>query len=121
VFSAIALVLAVVGIYGVMSQAVTQRTGEIGIRVAFGAGGRDVLSLILRQGVVVIASGLVIGIIAALGASRLIEGALWGVTPSDPPTYGIVMVTIALVALFACLVPAYRALKVDPLTAMRRE
>ena len=121
VFSAIALILAVVGIYGVMSQSVTQRTGEIGIRIAFGAGGRDVLSLILRQGLAVIASGLIIGIVAALGATRLIEGALWGVTPSDPPTYGVVIAAITLVALFACLVPAYRAMKVDPLTAIRRE
>jgi len=121
VFSAIALILAVVGIYGVMSQSVTQRTGEIGIRVAFGAGGRDVLSLILRQGLVVIATGLVIGMVAALGATRLIESALWGVTPSDPPTYGVVLAAITLVALFACLVPAYRAMKVDPLTAIRRE
>jgi len=77
--------------------------------------------LILRQGLAVIASGLIIGIVAALGATRLIEGALWGVTPSDPPTYGVVIAAITLVALFACLVPAYRAMKVDPLTAIRRE
>ena len=121
VFSAIALVLAVIGIYGVMSQSVTQRTGEIGIRVAFGAEARDVLMLVLRQGLIVIAIGVTIGTAAALGVTRLIAGVLWGVTPSDPPTYAAVLVTITLVALFACLVPAYRALRVDPLTAIRRE
>ena len=121
VFSALALVLAMVGIYGVMSQSVSHRTGEIGIRVAFGARARDVLVLVLRQGLVVIGLGIVIGAIAALGVTRLIQGFLWGVTTSDPQTYTVVLVTIAFVALLACLVPAYRALKVDPLTAMRHE
>jgi len=121
VFSAIALILAVVGIYGVMSQSVTQRTGEIGIRMAFGAQARDVLALILRQGVKVIGVGVVIGALAALGLTRLIQSLLWGVTPSDPTTYATVVATIVVIAIVACVVPAYRALKVDPLTAIRRE
>jgi putative ABC transport system permease protein len=121
IFSAIALVLAIVGVYGVMSQSVTQRTGEIGIRVVCGAAARDVLALVLRHAAVVIGIGVAIGVAAAFGLTRLIEGWLWGVTRTDPQTYGVVLVTITLVAFLACLVPAYRALKVDPLTAMRRE
>jgi putative ABC transport system permease protein len=121
VFSTIALVLAVIGIYGVMSQSVTQRTGEIGIRMAFGAEARDVLMLVLRHGFTVIGVGVIIGVAAALGLTRLIAGFLWGVTPSDPQTYAAVLATITFVAVFACVWPAYRALRVDPLTAIRRE
>jgi len=121
VFSGIALVLAVIGIYGVMTHSVAQRTGEIGIRMAFGAESRDVLALVLRQALIVIGTGAVIGVVAALGATRLIVGFLWGVKTSDPQTYAAVLATIGIVALFACLVPVYRALKVDPLTAMRHE
>jgi len=121
VFSAIALVLAIIGVYGVMSQSVTHRTGEIGIRVAFGARARDVLALVLRHAAVVIGLGISIGVAAALGLTRLIEEWLWGVTRSDPQTYATVLGTITLVGFLACLVPALRALKVDPLTAIRRE
>jgi putative ABC transport system permease protein len=121
VFSGIALVLAVIGIYGVMTHSVAQRTGEIGIRVAFGAQARDVLALVLRHAFVVIGTGVALGVAAALGATRLIASFLWGVTASDPQTYAVVLATSMLVALFACLVPAYRAVKVDPLTAIRGE
>jgi predicted permease len=121
VFSGIALVLAVIGIYGVMTHSVAQRTGEIGIRVAFGAQARDVLALVLRHAFAVIGTGVVIGVAVSLGATRLIASFLWGVKPSDPQTYAAVLLTITVVALFACLVPAYRAVKVDPLTAIRRE
>jgi putative ABC transport system permease protein len=121
VFSGIALLLAMVGVYGVMTHSVTQRTGEIGIRVAFGAQARNVLALVLRQGVTLIVIGIAIGAAAALGLTRLLQGLLWGVKPTDPATYATVMTAIAAVSLMACLVPAYRALKVDPLTAMRQD
>jgi predicted permease len=121
VFSGIALLLAVVGIYGVMSHSVAQRTSEIGIRVAFGATARDVLGRVLRQGLVVIAAGMVIGLGASLGLTRVIRGSLFGVTETDPLTFGVVMLTLFLVAFVACWVPARRALKVDPLVAMRHD
>lgn len=121
VFSGIALLLAVIGIYGVMSQSVTQRTSEIGIRVAFGATARNVLGSVLGRGLAVIGVGMAIGLAASLALTRVISSALFGVTPTDPATYAIVLVTILVVACLACLVPARRALQVDPLAAMRRE
>jgi len=121
VFSAIALILAVIGIYGVMSHAVTRRTSEIGIRVALGAGPRDVLRRVLGQGVVVIGIGVAVGTAASLGLTRIIKSALWGVTATDPLTFGLVVATLVVAAGLACCVPARRALKVDPLVAMRQE
>jgi putative ABC transport system permease protein len=121
VFSGIALLLAVVGIYGVMSHSVTQRTNEIGIRVAFGATARNVLASVLGRGLIVIGSGMAIGLAASLLLTQIIAGALWGVTSTDPATYSVVMTTIFIVAGLACYVPARRALKVDPLVAMRQE
>jgi putative ABC transport system permease protein len=121
VFSGIALLLAVVGIYGVMSHSVTQRTSEIGIRVAFGATARDVLGSVFGRGLVVIAIGIAIGLVASLSMTRLIAGALFGVTATDPTTYAVVLLMLFLVACLACLVPARRALRVDPLEAMRQE
>jgi putative ABC transport system permease protein len=121
VLAGIAVLLAMLGVYGVMSQSVAQRTGEIGIRIAFGAEASNVLALVLRQGVIVIAIGVVTGTLAALSLSGLLRGLLWGVTPRDPATFAMVVGAIALIALIACLVPASRALKVDPLTAMRQE
>jgi len=121
VFSGIALLLAVVGIYGVMSHSVMQRTNEIGIRVAFGATARDVLASVLGRGLVVISTGLVIGLVASLSLTRIIESALWGVTSTDPATYTVVLLTLLAVACLACYVPARRALNVDPLVAMRQE
>jgi putative ABC transport system permease protein len=121
VFSGIALLLAVVGIYGVMSHSVMQRTNEIGIRVAFGATGRNVLTSVLGRGLIVIITGMVIGLVASLSLTRIIESALWGVTSTDPATYAAVLATLLVVACLACYVPARRALKVDPLVAMRQE
>jgi predicted permease len=121
VFSGVALLLAVVGIYGVMSHSVMQRTNEIGIRVAFGATARDVLASVLGRGLVVISIGLVIGLVASLSLTRIIESALWGVTSTDPATYTVVLLTLLAVACLACYVPARRALNVDPLVAMRQE
>jgi putative ABC transport system permease protein len=120
-FSGIALLLAVVGIYGVMSHSVTQRTNEIGIRVAFGATARDVLGSVLGRGLIVIAIGMAVGLVASLSLTRIIAGVLFGVTATDPTTYAIVLLMLFLVACLACLVPARRALRVDPLEAMRQE
>jgi putative ABC transport system permease protein len=121
VFSGIALLLAVVGVYGVMSHSVMQRTNEIGIRVAFGATARNVLSDVLGRGLIVIGTGMVLGLVASLSLTRIIDSSLWGVTSTDPVTYTVVLLALFAVACLACYVPARRALKVDPLVAMRQE
>ena len=121
VFSGIALLLAVVGIYGVMSHSVTQRTNEIGIRVAFGATARNVVASVLGRGLIVIGIGMAVGLVASLSMTRIIDSALWAVTSTDPYTYTVVLLTLLVVACLACYVPARRALKVDPLVAMRQE
>jgi putative ABC transport system permease protein len=121
VFSGIALLLAVVGIYGVMSHSVAQRTNEIGIRVAFGATARNVLASVLGRGLTVIGVGMAAGLAASLSMTKIIDGSLWGVTSTDPATYAITLLTLLVVACLACYVPARRALKVDPLVAMRQE
>ena len=121
VFSGIALLLAVVGVYGVMSHSVMQRTNEIGIRVAFGATARNVLTSVLGRGLIVVGAGMVVGLVASLSLTRIIESSLWGVTSTDPTTYTLVLLTLFVVACLACYVPARRALKVDPLVAMRQE
>jgi len=120
-FSGIALLLAVVGIYGVMSHSVTQCTNEIGIRVAFGASARDVLGRVLGRGLIVVGTGIAIGLAASLALTQVIKSALWGVTSTDPATYAVVLLTLFIVACLACYVPARRALRVDPLEAMRQE
>jgi putative ABC transport system permease protein len=121
IFAALGMFLAAIGIYGVISYAVEQRTHEFGIRATFGAGRFDILRLILREGVIVIALGLVIGIAGAYGATRLIAGQLYGVTPMDPMTIASVAVVLALVAFLACYIPGRRATKLDPLAALRAE
>jgi putative ABC transport system permease protein len=121
VFSGIALILAVVGVYGVMSYSVAQGSNEIGIRVAFGATSRDILGRILGHGLVVIGIGMAIGFAASLALTRIIRTSLWGVTETDPLTFGVVTTTLFLVAFVACYVPARRALKIDPLAAMRHD
>jgi putative ABC transport system permease protein len=121
IFGGIAVLLAVVGIYGIMAHSVAQRTGEIGVRVALGARSADVLRVVLVRGVILIVSGLAIGSGAALALTRIIRGALWGVTPSDPLTFSLALMTLAAIGLFACYVPARRALKIDPIIALRRE
>jgi putative ABC transport system permease protein len=121
VFSVIALVLAIIGVYGVMSHSVTQRTSEIGIRVAFGATARNILGSVLLRGLAVIGIGMAIGVGASLVLTRIISSALFGVTASDPTTYAVVLLALFVVACLACFVPARRALRVDPLTAMRQD
>ncbi|HEU4509149.1 MAG TPA: ABC transporter permease [Pyrinomonadaceae bacterium] len=121
IFAAVALVLTVVGLYGVMSYSVAQRTNEIGIRLALGAQSRDVLLMIVKQGGLLIAIGLAIGLAGAYAATRLLASLLFGITEKDPLTFAAVSALLALVALLACYVPAWRATKVDPMEALRCE
>jgi len=121
VFAAIALVLSAIGIYGVMSYAVSQRTHEIGIRIALGAEPRDVLALVVRRGLGLTVAGLVLGVAAALASTRVLTTLLYEVRPSDPPTYIVIAGILGLVAFVASYVPACRATRVDPLVALRSE
>jgi putative ABC transport system permease protein len=121
VFAIVAVILSGVGIYGVMSFAVTQRTHEVGVRMALGARGSEVLQLIVRQGAKLTVIALAIGVLAALGAARMLASQLFGVTPSDPVTFAAVPALLGVVAIIACYLPARRASKLDPLVALRRD
>ena len=121
IFAALALILAAVGTYGVLSYLVTERQREIGIRMALGADRTNVLSLVLRQGLSTTVIGLVLGLAGAVGLTRLASSLLFEVKPTDPLTFGAVAGVIALVALLACVVPAQRATRVDPMVALREE
>ncbi len=120
-FGAIAGVLAVTGIYGVISYAVAQRTHEIGIRLALGADARTIVALIMRQAVVVVAAGLVVGVIGSLVLTRLIANTLFGIEATDPLTFVAVSLLLLAAALVACIVPTWRALKVQPSEVLRYE
>jgi ABC-type antimicrobial peptide transport system permease subunit len=121
VFAGIAVLLATIGVYGVVSYSVTQRTQEIGIRVALGAGSADVSRLVLREGLLLGGLGVGVGLAAALASTRVLESLLFEVTPTDPLTLGSVAGLLLAVALAATLWPARRATKVDPMVALRYE
>jgi putative ABC transport system permease protein len=120
-FAGVALLLAAVGLYGVMSYLVSQRTREIGVHVALGARPLDIHRLILGQGLKLIGLGVTLGLLGALAVSRLMTSLLFGVTAYDVPTFGGVSLLLAAVALAACVIPARRAAKVDPIVALRAE
>jgi putative ABC transport system permease protein len=120
VFAGVALILAAVGIYGVMSYSVEQRTHEIGLRMALGANTSDVLRLLLGQGMKLMVLGVAIGLAATSAMTRLISSLLFGVSATDPVTYMAITLLLAVVALLACYIPARRAARVDPVVALRR-
>jgi putative ABC transport system permease protein len=120
-FAAVALVLAAIGIFGVLSYAVSQRTREIGIRMALGAPGRTVVSLIVRQAMLLVVCGVAAGTVAALFLSQTMTKMLFGITPTDPATFAAVAIVLVGVALFASYLPARRATRVDPIVALRAE
>lgn len=121
IFAAVGMLLAAVGVYGVVSYTVAQRRTDIGIRMAIGATGRDVVQAFVDEGLVLTGAGLVLGAVGALLLTRLMRSLLFGVTPTDAPTFAAVTLLVGLAAMAACYVPARRAAKVDPLVALRHE
>jgi putative ABC transport system permease protein len=121
VFAAIALLLAGVGLYAVMAYAVSQRTRDIGVRMALGARSRDIMRLIARQGLKLTLAGLALGIAGAFALTRVMEPLLYGVTATDPLTFILVSLSLAGAALLVCWIPARRATRVDPMVSFRCE
>jgi putative ABC transport system permease protein len=120
-FATVAVMLASIGLYGVVSHGVTERTHEIGVRMALGADPRHVLSLVVGQGLVTATAGIAVGLAGAMALSRTIEGLLFGIESTDPATFAAVVALLFIVALTACAIPAWRATRVDPTRALRAE
>jgi putative ABC transport system permease protein len=120
-FGALALILAALGIYGVVSYAASRRAQEIGLRVALGARHGDVLQLVIGRGMAMTLAGIALGLLGAAALMRLLSGLLYEVRPTDPATLAVVSITLAAVAFAASAVPAWQAMKIDPMTALRRE
>jgi putative ABC transport system permease protein len=120
-FTTLALVLAAIGMYGVMSYSVSRRTHELAIRMALGAERQAVLKLVVREGLWVALIGISVGTVAALGAGRVISNYLYNVSPSDPLTYLLMALGLVCISLLACFLPARRATRVDPMVALRYE
>jgi putative ABC transport system permease protein len=118
-FAITALLLAALGIYGVISYTVSERTHEIGVRLALGAKGWEVARLVLRQGITLALTGACIGLAGGLVVSHVMSGLLYGVSPTDPLSFGVVTAALTAVALAACFIPARRAIRVDPIVALR--
>jgi putative ABC transport system permease protein len=121
IFAAIALLLASIGLYTVIAHGVSQRTQEIGVRIAIGATARDIFKLVFRQGMLLVGIGLIIGLIASLGVNQLLKSMLVQVSPADPITLAVASVVLIVAALAGCLIPARRAMRVDPVIALRHD
>jgi ABC-type antimicrobial peptide transport system permease subunit len=120
-FAALALIQALIGIYGVMSYAVTQRRQELGIRMALGAHSGNILSLVLKRGMKLTLIGLALGLIGAVASTRLLRDMLFGIKPFDPLTFAAMTLLLVCISLVACFLPARRATKVDPMNVLRNE
>lgn len=120
-FGAIGLALVIMGVFSVMAYSVSLRTHEIGIRMALGAVERDVLRMVLKSGLVLVTAGALAGVIMSLALTRLIASQIWGVSPTDPWTFSVVVLVLFVAGLAACLLPARRATQVNPLIALRSE
>jgi ABC-type antimicrobial peptide transport system permease subunit len=120
-FGVTGLLLTLTGIYSVISYTVTQSTREIGVRMALGAQARDVLKLFIWDGMLLTAIGIVLGLLASAALTRLMENLLFGMSPTDPLTFGAITLSLAAVSLLACWIPAQRAAKVDPMVALRHQ
>jgi ABC-type antimicrobial peptide transport system permease subunit len=121
VFATVALLLASIGIYGVMAYTFSRRTNEIGIRIAMGAQRTDILKIAFAEGAFLVGSGVLAGLLGSLALTRFLQSMLFDVKPSDPTTFAAIAALLAAVTLFACFIPARRATRVDPLIALRHE